>query len=214
MGIMLGMAHEPGSVRARLGETVPRVWKMYCALELVIPHPDSQHSEPISRQKLVASSPAWHSQAAHLVLEFHEHVRRVEASLAQRISGRIRLVRGASQENTEKALYALPKLAEAVDDATVLELVAYLDQWFRRGQSAIFPEMIVHHLPRNPGEGEARCPHCHYQTMRWFPAQGIAFCVNPICANDSGKRPQWCVEYMVSGGLMSFSWRETTAESA
>jgi hypothetical protein len=206
--------HEPGSVRARLDEGVLHAWKVYCALEAIIPYPETKHGERISKGKLVASSPAWHGQAAHLVLELHEHVRRLEAQMAQKLSGKIRLVRGASPENTRYSLEALPKLAQGFSENETLDIVIHLERWTRRGESVLGPEKAIHHLPRNPGEGEARCPYCTFQTMRWSPPKGVAFCINPTCVTDDGVAPRWSIEYEVVNSLLRFSWRLLGGEAA
>jgi hypothetical protein len=179
---------------------------VYCALEAIIPYPEAGHGERISKGKLVASSPAWHGQAAHLVLELHEYVRRLEASIAQKLSGRIRLVRGASLENTRYALEALPKITHGVSENETLDIVIHIERWVRRGESVLGPEKAIHHLPRNPGEGEMRCPYCDFQTMRWSPPRGMAFCVNPTCVTDDGARPRWVIEYEVTASVLLFSW--------
>lgn len=198
--------HEPGSVRARLDEAVLHAWKVYCALEAIIPHPEAGHGERISKGKLVASSPAWHGQAAHLVLDLHEYVRRLEASMAQKLSGKIRLVRGASPKNTQYALEAIPKLAQGGDETAALEIIIHIERWVRRGEAVLGPEKAIHHLPRNPGEKEMRCPYCDFQTMRWSPPRGTAFCINPECVTDDGIRPKWVIEYEVVDDLLRFSW--------
>lgn len=206
--------HEPGSVRARLDEGVLRAWDVYCALEAIIPHPESHHGERISKGKLVASSPAWHGQAAHLVLDLHEYVRRQEAFMAQKLSGKIRLLRGASPRNTRYGLEALPKLAQGFPESEALELVIHLERWVRRGESVLGPEKAIHHLPRNPGEKESRCPYCDFQTMRWSPPKGVAFCINHTCVLDDGSRPRWVIEYEIVDNLLRFSWQLTQGEVA
>jgi hypothetical protein len=86
--------------------------------------------------------------------------------------------------------------------------------WVRRADTVFSPELAIHRMPRNPGEAEHRCPWCTYQTMRWRPVKGIAFCVNPSCRNDDGRRPQWIVEYSVVDDHMEFFWRELMTEAA
>lgn len=206
--------HEPGSIRARLDEGVLRAWNVYCALEALIPYPESHHGERISKGKLVASSPAWNGQAAHLVLELHEYARRLEASMAQKLSGKIRLVRGASPGNTRYALKALPKLAQGGTETEALDIVIRIERWIRRGEAVLGPEKAIHHLPRNHGEKEPRCPYCGFQTMRWSPPRGTAFCINPVCVTDSGTPPRWTIEYEIVDTVLRFSWRLLDGESA
>jgi hypothetical protein len=198
--------HEPGSLRERLDNVVKHAWSTYCALELMLPYPEIRRGEPVN-VTLVGSSPAWHGTAAGLVLELHAQARRLECQLQYTITGRLRAPRGGSEANTSYALQALPKLAEAVDDQTALGVLRALETWVHRTAVIFSPDQVLHHLPRQPGETPYRCPWCTYQTMRWRPATGIIVCVNPVCQDDTGRRPRWSAEFDVVDSQLRFTWK-------
>lgn len=203
------MTHEPGSLRARLKDSSAHAWRLYCALELIIPYQESSRSAQVAirRQRLTASPIPWNATAAGLAMEFHAEVRRLEVHLAERISGSLSKRRGGSPDNTRYALLALSNLAERVDDQTVLSVLNTLDRWNRKADAAFHPEKGLHRIPREPGQGEMRCPYCTFQTVRWLPATGIIVCINPECHTDAGVRPRWIADFVLDGDDLQFSWQ-------
>jgi hypothetical protein len=204
------MIHEPGSVRARLRTTTDHAWRLYCILELEVPH--RQETGPdqaaISHQRRVVAPAPWNSVAAELTLEFAEEIRRLEVHLKERVSGGYPRRRGLSSTNTRMAADSVVNLCEACDDATVLGVLGFLATWARRAERYFNPAGGLHRLPRQPGEGEARCPYCERPTMRWSPNIGIAVCVNPACRNANGQRPRWSAEFTIFGDQLTFRWDE------
>lgn len=209
------MVHAPGSLRARIKDSTEQAWRLYCALELVIPHRESSKGEQVrtSRQRLVASTIPWHATAAGLTMELHAEVRRLENHLKEELTGQLGSRRGGSTGNTQFALRSLANLTETVDDQTALSVLNVLDRWNRRADAVLHPENGLHRVPRQPGEKEWRCPHCTFQTMRWNPGSGVIVCVNPACHNTDGVRPRWFAEFAVEGDQLRFSWR-TIGEAA
>lgn len=204
------MSHEPGSVHARLRDTADTAWRLYCALEITVPHRQSNGfdpARPAQQRKVVAPIP-WNSVAAELTLEFHNEVRRLESGLKERITGGYPRRRGSSSTNTRHAIDSVVNLCETGDDGTVLAVLNYLTTWTRRADTVFRPEHGLHRLPRQPGEGEARCPYCQRQTMRWSPMKGWAVCVNPACENDLGLRPRWFAEFTLVDNQLAFRWEE------
>ena len=204
------MINDPGGLRPRLKVQTDHVWRLYCALETVIPYQGSgQSSQPrIHRQRLVASTVPWHSQAAMLVTELDAEIRRFEVLLKQQISGTMGGGgrRGGSRLNTQHALNSVANLAEAVDDQTVLGVLNKLIRWTYRADVIFNPDKGLHRIPRAPGEKEMRCPYCGYLTMRWKPASGLAVCINPECLTEDEVRPRWTVGYIVTDEKLVFSW--------
>ena len=202
------MISDPGSLRVRLKERTDHAWRLYCALETVIPYQETPkgHRPVIHRQKLVASAAPWHSNAAMLVTELDAEIRRLEVHMKERVSGILSGRRGSSAQNTKHALKSVANLAEAVDDETVLGALNKVDRWVRRADTVFNPENGLHRIPREPGEPEARCPHCAFQTMRWHPGTGIAVCVNPSCLIEDKVRPRWVLEFVIVDDVLKFTW--------
>lgn len=207
------MDHEPGSIHARLRDTAETAWRLYCALEVTVPHRRSNGYDAGkgAHQRLSVAPIPWNSVAAELTLEFHHEVRRLESHLKERITGGYPKRRGSSSANTRFAINSVVNLCTTSDDSTVLGVLTYLTTWTRRADTTFRPEHGLHRLPRQPGEGEARCPYCRYTTMRWTPALGIAVCVNPACRNEAGHRPRWTAELTCLGDQLTFRWDELEA---
>jgi hypothetical protein len=206
------MIHEPGSIRARLRTTTDNAWRLYCALEVTVPH--RQVTGPditgIRQRRVVAPIP-WNSVAAELTLEFAAEIRRLETHLKERIVGGYPRRRGDSDTNTRLAADSVVNLCETCDDSDVLGVLNYLSSWTRRAENYFNPEGGLRRLPREPGQKETSCPYCQCKTMRWNVARGLAVCVNPLCRNQSGSRPRWSAEYIVLGGQLVFRWDELEA---
>lgn len=202
-----GMHADPGSLRERLKGSAESAWRMYCAIETVIPHKEARHDEPTSRQKLTASTIPWHTTAANLACDLHAEVRRIEVHLIGLVTGVHGVRRGGSDKNTQFALKAIVNLSHAVDDQSVMGVLGSLERWNRRAEAVFSPDKGLHRVPRDPGEKELRCPWCAFQTMRWQPATGIIVCVNPECRTDQGIRPRWIADYTLADNEMRFSWK-------
>lgn len=202
------MAIEAGSLRGELKASTERAWRLYCALEVMVPYreTDAQGQVRFNRQKLTASTVAWHRTAAMLVTDLHADVRRLEAGMREQVTGVLVYRRGGSRENTRYALKAVSNLAESVDDVTALNALNALNRWIQRTNAVFDPDRQLHHIPRNPGEGEMRCPYCERKTMRWHPPTGNAVCINPECVTGEGVRPRWTAVFTVDGGELVFSW--------
>jgi hypothetical protein len=204
------MHAEPGSLRDRLKNSTQEAWRLYCALEIMLPFKEAGHGQPISRQKLTASTIPWHGKAASLIHDFYAEVRRLEVNLKAIATGIRGVRRGGSDGNTRLALVSLVNLSfsPAVDDQTVSGILGYIDGWVRQANAVFNPDLGLHRMPRTPGEEEIRCPWCEYQTMRWQPATGIIVCINPECHDTEGSRPRWRAEYEVVGDEMQFTWEQ------
>ena len=200
------MHADPGSLRERLKSSTENAWRLYCALEVMLPYKEPSRGQPISRQKLTASPIPWHGTAAGLIGDLYAEARRLEVNLKAMVTGIRGVRRGGSDGNTLMSLRSIVNLSHTVDDQTVIGVLGYFDRWNRRAEAVFNPDLGLHRIPRSPGEEEMRCPWCEYQTMRWQPATGIIVCVNPECKNDEGVRPRWRADYEVVGDQMQFSW--------
>lgn len=204
------MSHEPGSVHARLRDTATHAWRLYCALEIAVPHRPATGFDPgrSSYQRPTAAAIPWNTTAAELTLDFHNEIRRIELHLKERITGGYPTRRGSSRTNTHHAINSVVNLCETADQGTTLGVLGYLTKWSSRADTVFHPEHGLHRLPRQPGEDEARCPYCHYATLRWHPARGLAVCVNPACRNHSNQRPRWTAEFTYTDNQVTFRWDE------
>lgn len=146
--------------------------------------------------------------AIELTHEFAGEIRRFEVHLKERIIGSYPQRRGSSDTNTRKAIDSVINLCETGDNVTVLGVLSYIATWTRRAENVFTPQNGLHRLPRQPGEGEARCPYCSFQSMRWHPASGVAVCIRPACRDTDGQRPRWTAEYTPIGDQLVFHWRE------
>lgn len=208
------MRADPGSLQERLKESIENAWRLYCALEVMLPFKEAGRGQPISRQKLTASTIPWHGNAAGLIHDFYAEVRRLEVNLKASITGIRAGRRGGSDGNTRMALRSIANLSHSVDDQTVLGVLSYFDRWVRRAEAVFNPDLGLHRIPREPGEAELRCPWCEFDTMRWQPATGIIVCVNPECRNDEGSRPRWVADYTVVGDQLCFTWEAIKGDEA
>lgn len=204
------MISDPGDLRVRLKTRTDHAWRLYCALETVIPYQESQrYGQPvIHRQRLIASTIPWHANAAMLVVELDAEIRRLEAHLKEAVSGVLTGRRGGSARNTRYALKSVANLvlAPAVSDEMALGVLNKVDRWVRRADAVFNPESGLHHIPRAPGEPEVRCPHCNSRTMRWQPSTGIAVCLRPSCVTEDGVRPRWQMQFTFVDDRLQFAW--------
>lgn len=202
------MHADPGSLRERLKSSTQEASRLYYGIESMLPYKEVRLGQPLSRQKLTASTIPWHGQAAAVFYEFHAEIRRLEVNMRGSVSGLFGSRRGGSDRNTELALKAIVNLAEAVDDQTVAGVLSFFDRWIRRAQAVFSPDLGLHRIPREPGGPEMRCPYCEYDTLRWQPATGVMVCVNPECHTADGVRPRWFADYELADEQMRFVWRE------
>ncbi len=204
------MTNDPGKLRVRLKTRTDHAWRLYCALETVIPYQESRrYDQPvIHRQRLIASTIPWHASAAMLVTELDAEIRRLEAHLKEAVTGVLTGRRGGSAQNTRYALKSVASLvlAPSVTDEMTLGVLNRVDRWVRRADAVFTPENGLHHIPQEPEEPVMRCPYCEFQTMRWQPATGIAVCVNPSCVNENGVRPRWSMEFTFVDDQLKFTW--------
>lgn len=208
------MNAEPGSLRDRLKNSTQEAWRLYCALEVMLPYKEAGQGQQISRQKLTASTIPWHGAAASAIHDFYCEVRRLEVNMKAHITGIRGVRRGGSDGNTKMALQSVVNYCWSADDQTVLGVLGYLESWIRRSQAIFNPDYGLHRIPRVPDEEEMRCPWCSFQTMRWQPATGVIVCVNPECRNDQDVRPRWRADYEVVGDALQFTWTSADEESA
>ena len=146
-----------------------------------------------------------------LTLDFANEIRRLEVQLKGRLTGGYHQRRGPSDANTRHAIDSVVDCCETSDNVTILGVLSYIVTWTRRAETYFTPQNGLYRLPRQPGEGEARCPYCSFTTMRWHPQKGTAVCIKPDCLNTDGQRPRWTAVPTTLAGQLVFHWQEQEA---
>ncbi len=189
------MANEakPGSVRARLQETVSDVSSLNDQLEAVIGDPSRHPSSNTKRGKVSAAPIPWYSQAAFLLLDLHAWVRECEAlmRMAAQLPAR---ERGGSSDNTGKALQSIIAVAWKLDDRRIEDSCRWMERWCRKARMALGEVDHPQMLPRQPGKPQPKCPFCDHTTLRFWALKGEIRCIDSNCVDDSGKRPRATME--------------------
>lgn len=196
-----------GDAIDRLGETVAAVKRAANSLDDLVCHPSTRGNDATRHSTLVGSSPAWHAEAAYLVLDLGRLARELERQLRDRVTG-TSLNRGSSNANTFLALGAVLELAHAVDEEVVVDTEYRLARWLHRGRTCLGEVEPLSRLPRLPGQSEPRCPWCGFTTLRYQPYAGIVRCVNPNCLDDDERRPVGDVTLGPYSGEPILAWRD------
>ena len=132
-----------------------------------------------------ASRPPWDSAAANAVMDAHEGIRRLEASLRLAVTGHTGPRRGGSDTATSATLRAIESLANAVTDAAVTEAARFLDGLCRPilELPAIDQQERWRRVP-------AECPYCSFRMLRVQPRAGTVTCLRyGACRDTDGHHP-------------------------
>jgi len=201
-----------GPARGRLQTACQRAWRLSQALETLVPHRAVNPDDVASRTR-VTPAPPWHARAALLVMDLHALAREQEKTFIFAVSGNAK-ARGGSDLNTQYALDALPRLAEAITDSSVWRAVFKLEQWVHKAEEILGLIEPLRHLPTPAGENEPRCPWCGYLTLRWQLQTARIHCVNPGCAVDDyhDRRPAGYMEMDFNTGTTDIVWDDELPE--
>lgn len=159
--------------------------------------------------KLDHSQPPWNTPAAHVYLELHALARCLEDEFRRIASFPVRK-RGGSDANTRLALQAMCKLAESVQDGSVLDALRSLEKWSTRARVTLGELERPSRLPRLPGAGEPRCPWCKRMTLRSWALAGQVRCINPECKDDAERRPSATMEWSIYCEDWVLAWHDGT----
>lgn len=194
-----------GDLLDRLRALVSDVKRAAATLEDLVQHPSTRPDDVTRHSVLVGSSPAWHSQAAYLVLGLGQLARDLEDGLRGRVTG-TSVARGGSDRNTFLALDAVAELAHAVPVEDAADAERALARWFYRAKTCLGEVEPWDRLPRLPGQAEPRCPWCRFTTLRYQRYAGVVKCVNPECADDDGRHPKGTVDLGPYSGEPILAW--------
>jgi hypothetical protein len=154
------------------------------AAAAVLAEPDADGTA--SRGGVPGTRPPWNAAAASALLDAHEGVRRLEASMRRDVTGHTGPKRGGSDANTIAAIKAIEALAHAVGDDAAADAGRILERWSRR----------IRELPavdesqpwrKMPG---VQCPYCGFP-MLWVQARAgrVACLRGGACLDGDGRHP-------------------------
>lgn len=147
------------------------------------------------------SRPPWNGAAAAAVMDAHEGIRRLEATLRQAVAGHPGPKRGGSDANTMAALKAIEALGHGVTMADAAEAARFLDRWSR----AIRELPAVDEAERAQ-KITAPCPYCGFPMLRVFPRSGRVTCLRVgICLDADGRHPVGTMEVGLSGAQVRWN---------
>lgn len=160
---------------AELGRWLPTA-------QALIGEPDTDgtrtHTAPTSR-------PPWNGAVAAAVLDAHEGVRRLEASLRKAVTGRPGPRRGGSDANTQAAIVAIGQLAYAVDEDGQRVATVYVARLVTPMRQ--LPAVDEDERPRKVAWP---CRYCGFEMLRIFPRSGRVTCLRQgACFDLDGNHP-------------------------
>ena len=150
------------------------------------------------------SSPPWNSAAAAAVMDAHEGVRRLEASLRLAVAGHPGPKRGGSDANTMAALKAIEHLGYGVSMDAAADAAHFLDRWSRaiRELPAVDEAEPWRHVP-------AACPYCGFGMLRVAPRSGMVTCLRyGACTDSDGRHPSGRMDVSRLTGDPVIQWQD------
>jgi hypothetical protein len=167
------------------------------------------------------SKPPWNAAVGNCLLDTHELIRRLEASLRLAVTGHPGQARGGSAANTVAALRAIPKLAEAVSEHDRKQATRLLSK------AAVYIGQLVsvdtapkwEKIRAGPGGLPPRCPRCLTYSLRVSILSGIVICVNPGtdaqgCRDLDGNPMRGRLDLNRLDGSPVLAWRDGTVMGA
>lgn len=187
----------PGTLQDLCGE-LPR-WLL--TAEELIAEPDTDgtrtHTKPGSR-------PPWNGGVTLTVLDIHEGVRRLEASLRKAVTGRPGPRRGGSDANTHAAITAIAQLGYAVSEDGQRQAAVIVARWVTQVQQLPAIDEAERFTTL-----QARCPYCGLGKLRWAEQSGRVTCLRRgACFDGNGKHPIGYVGVNLVTGEEQCYWQD------
>ena len=174
-------------MNADLAESCKAITVLLPAAETLITRPDTDGTEGHAQP---GSCPPWNPAAATAVMNAHEGLRRLEASLRLQVTGRPGIRRGGSQANTAAAIRAIEALGCAVTTDAMAQAARILDRWSRQIQELPAVDEAEH-----PQKVQAPCPYCGFGMLRVYPRSGQVTCLRwGACFDADGRHPAGVME--------------------
>lgn len=170
---------------------------------------------PAARRKLGYESRApWNAEVAAAIMDAHELIRRLEASLRIAVTGHPGPRRGGSAAATSAALTAIENLGRAVSERDRRQTARLIYRHTRIiGQlPSVDTVPRLERIRRAPGGMPVRCPGtCQTYSLRVEIISGVVMCVfSGDCRDLDGRRPQARLELSRLTGDPQLCWRDGT----
>lgn len=188
----------------------------------------------LRRRGQMESRPPWNAVNANALLEAHQLVRRLEASLRIVVLGHAGHARGGSDANTLEAIRAISRMATAASVIHTGEPVTRREPDGRKLTAAELAARILDRMTRLIGQLPAvdevprwdkiragpdglppRCPNCGTFSLRVAVQSGIVACFMPNCVDLDGNRPpQARLDMSKLNGEPVLAWADGTVQAA
>jgi len=188
-------------------------------LELLVAEPASTQDAAAGMSPRPADTPEpWDATVGRALMDGHEGVRRLEATLRYALSGHPGQRRGGSSRNTIAALTAIPKLAAGLDEDDEAVAARIIERWINaaRAVAAIDEAQRWRHV-----RGRA-CPYCKCLVTikvlldRAGQPTGYIECraaASVRCADANGRRPSARITTDDHGRVV-LAWADGLVEAA
>lgn len=152
---------------------------------------DRDQEPGVGSRAIPESKTPGNTQAINALMDAHQMVRRIEASLRLSITGKPGRMRGGSDSSTLAAITAIEKLGEAVSPHARQTAARLIDKATTKiGQLPAVDEIPKWEKIRpGPGGMPPQCPNCNTYSLRVALQSGVVVCVFPNCSDMDGRRP-------------------------
>lgn len=180
------------------------------AAEVLVMRPDETAAAMVTGSSAAGSAPPWNAAAAAVVLDIHEGIRRLEASLHTDIHGDPGTRRGCSWANTLRAITSVTSLAEGIPAKHAREVARILGRWTSAAERlpAIDEAEQWTVLRSSSGRVPPLCPYCKTPSLRYAARARIVACFKPACHDSDGNRPVGRLDMSVVNGDPILAWRD------
>ena len=132
-----------------------------------------------------SSRPPWNSATANAVMDAHEGLRRLEASLRLAVTGHPGPRRGGSDTVTEAVIQAIEALSNAVSLKAADQAAQYIT-----GLCRPILELPAIDQAERWRRVPAECPYCAFKMLRVQPRAGTVTCLRyGVCRDSDGHHP-------------------------
>ncbi|MEV8636542.1 hypothetical protein AB0395_33330 [Streptosporangium sp. NPDC051023] len=167
-------------------------------------------SGTMSHHKVTGSPAPWHAEAGPILMDIHEGVRRLEASLRREVAGHLGERRGGSDANTAAALASIARLVHGVPEEAARRTVRILSGWIRRAEEVrdIGEAERWEPLRAPAGELPPACPYCKTYSLRVGRREGRVRCANRKCVDGDGRPPVATIDKNRVNGDAMLVWAD------
>jgi hypothetical protein len=195
------------------------LWRYMGILEAMVAEPVAVAggATPAMHGRLASPPLPGHQQALYALMNAHDGLRRLEATVRARASLPDRGKRPGTTASVARIVAELPRLAAAINDDSREEALYWLGQWITGAKEVhgVDEARRWRPLPR-PRPGEERppaCPYCATYQLRADVEARVVACTNPRCPGDKNGAPP--VASMATGpdGRSGLYWADGTEEA-